>query len=355
MNNNSLSKIYEDHCGKVSDKWSSYLTEYNRIFANHRNKPICLLEIGVQNGGSLEIWSKYFENATSLIGCDNNSECLKLTYDNLNIQVVNGDATNPAILERIVKLSKNYDIIIDDGSHKSGDIIKSFALYFPILKNGGLYIIEDLHCSYWEAFDGGLFDPNSSLSFFKLFIDVINQEHWEIPLSKADIFRSIFLKYEINIPNEILSKIHSIEFVNSMCIIRKEDDSENGIGYRVISGLIEKISTGYLDKNREKYQKENFSSKSRNAYHHKQYNIEEIYDQFHLDLQSKNATQIINNLTAKVSEDATIIENLRKTISEQRDQIYLLNKIIDNYHSSISWRLTKPIRAFAKIINKLYY
>ncbi|HEX9872458.1 MAG TPA: hypothetical protein VGC99_28455, partial [Candidatus Tectomicrobia bacterium] len=48
----TLEQLYAEHSGKVSDKWSSYLTEYGRIFADYRHKPIRLLEIGVQNGGS---------------------------------------------------------------------------------------------------------------------------------------------------------------------------------------------------------------------------------------------------------------------------------------------------------------
>jgi len=43
--------------GKVSDKWDSYLPIYDRLFGPRKDDAIGLLEIGVQNGGSLEIWS----------------------------------------------------------------------------------------------------------------------------------------------------------------------------------------------------------------------------------------------------------------------------------------------------------
>ena len=62
MNKKSLWKIYHDHQDKVSDKWSLYLTEYERIFADFQDKPISIFEIGIQNGGSLEIYGKYFSN-----------------------------------------------------------------------------------------------------------------------------------------------------------------------------------------------------------------------------------------------------------------------------------------------------
>ena len=57
MNNKSLQQMYFEHHGKVSDKWSLYLREYDRIFGPYRSSKIAMLEIGIQNGGSLEIWS----------------------------------------------------------------------------------------------------------------------------------------------------------------------------------------------------------------------------------------------------------------------------------------------------------
>ena len=70
MAKKTLKQLYGEHKGKVSDKWFSYLSEYERIFASYREMPLRLLEIGVQNGGSLEIWSKYFHKAEKLLGCD---------------------------------------------------------------------------------------------------------------------------------------------------------------------------------------------------------------------------------------------------------------------------------------------
>ena len=147
MSRKMLHQLYAEHAGKVSDKWSLYLTEYDRLFDDCRDKPIRLLEIGIQNGGSLEIWSKYFSNATALIGCDINPDCGRLSYDDPRVAVVIGDANAPDVCEQVFQRSPQFDIIIDDGSHLSSDIIKSFALYFPRVVEGGIFIAEDLHCS----------------------------------------------------------------------------------------------------------------------------------------------------------------------------------------------------------------
>ena len=91
MNKKTLRELYEQHEGKVSDKWSIYLTEYDRFFGSYRDDAIRLLEIGIQNGGSLEIYSKYFKNANLFLGCDINPDCAKLRFDDERIKVIIGD------------------------------------------------------------------------------------------------------------------------------------------------------------------------------------------------------------------------------------------------------------------------
>jgi len=73
--NKLLTEIAEIDHEKVWDKWSSYLPFYQKLLTPHQNDPIRLLEIGVQNGGSLEDWSKYLPNAEAIIGCDINPKC----------------------------------------------------------------------------------------------------------------------------------------------------------------------------------------------------------------------------------------------------------------------------------------
>ena len=117
MTQPTLIEHYKAHEGRVSDKWSLYLDEYERLFAPHRNKPIHLLEIGVQNGGSLEIWAKYFPQAQQIVGCDINPACAQLSYTNPTVNVVVGDVNKDDTLAQVFKHAEQYDIVIDDGSH----------------------------------------------------------------------------------------------------------------------------------------------------------------------------------------------------------------------------------------------
>lgn len=152
----TLENICREHDGKVFDKWTAYLGQYDRLFAPYRERPVRLLEIGIQNGGSLEIWNKFFVAAERLVGCDITAECARLQYDDPRIGVVVADATTDDALEQVLALSPDFDIIIDDGSHRSEDIVRCFHRYFPHLRPGGLYVVEDLCCSYWKEFDGGI-------------------------------------------------------------------------------------------------------------------------------------------------------------------------------------------------------
>ncbi len=239
-----LRELYDSHSGKVSDKWSIYIDEYHSIFGEYRNENIKLLEIGIQNGGSLELWSRYFAKGDIFIGCDIDENCGGLDYTDDRIHVVVGDANAETTYQSIVALSTGFNIIIDDGSHKSSDIIKSFLIYFNKVIDGGIYIVEDLHCSYWKNFDGGLFHPYSSISFFKNIVDIINHEHWGVENSRKSLIEDFARKYGIDIDEEALASIHSIEFINSMCVIHKASAERNALGKRIIVGETATVAPG---------------------------------------------------------------------------------------------------------------
>ncbi len=232
----SLKALYEQHQGKESDKWSLYLSEYDRLFADYREQPVRLLEIGVQNGGSLEIWSRYFIHAQRIVGCDINPDCARLRYADERISVIVGDANTDRTEAEIAALCPAFDLIVDDGSHRSDDIVRSFVRYFRRLADGGLYVAEDLHCSYWARFRGGLHDPASSMAFFRRLTDVVNHEHWGTPALRSSVLEPFAREYGIDIGDALLSHIHSIEFANSLCVIRKCAPAVNLLGERIAAG-----------------------------------------------------------------------------------------------------------------------
>lgn len=387
MRNKSLNQLYQEHEGKVSDKWSSYLNEYDRLFDGYRDVSIRLLEIGIQNGGSLEIWSSYFPQARSLVGCDINPACDLLRYEDNRIEVVVGDANDASIFDRILQNNPEFDIIIDDGSHESGDIVKSFCLYFQRLADGGVFVVEDMHCSYWKQFEGGLFYPYSSMTFFKRLADVINHEHWGVDKTRADILNGTFSKYDCRLDDKFLSHIHSVEFINSMCVIRKR--ANIGLGHRIIAGSTEFVVPGHKKLNGIQYHLESIYDQSNNDWSNRTSAPDEVISEIQSNLDEANsriviltneatereinisvlakieqefrqATTRINSLTEAVSaRDDRIVEFVQSTIQKEDQISNLKQRLLENIdeiqqlRASTSWRVTKPIRVVKSLLMRI--
>lgn len=234
QNSNSFREVFFAHEGKYSDKWDSYLDVYDQFLNNIRYNRVNILEIGVQNGGSLEIWDEYFPNALSIVGCDINEKCSQLNFQSPKIKVVIGDAASGTTKTKLIKLAKSYSLIVDDGSHHSRDIIDNFTSLFPLLEPHGLYVVEDMCCSYWSDFGGGLNENRSAMSFFKSLTDVVNFQHWGL----GDIQTHFHSHFGVSISAELalaLSQIRSVTFINSMCVINRQE-AKSDIGPRIGGG-----------------------------------------------------------------------------------------------------------------------
>lgn len=232
----SLRIIYQEHKGKVSDKWELYLDVYDRVFAHWRELPVTLVEVGVQNGGSLEIWPQFFSKGVAFIGCDIDPKCASLRYEDPRISVVVGNINSGVAAQALRSHARSCDIFIDDGSHASHDIILSFINYFQFIKPGGLYVIEDIHCSYWSSHEGGIVCASSSMNFFKLVCDVLNYQHWQSQIAIESLLSTFFPGKKC--PDySVFSEIFSMTFYNSMCVIEKcREGLSSSLGQRIIVG-----------------------------------------------------------------------------------------------------------------------
>lgn len=247
-----LQTLFDHHEGKATDKWQCYLQIYDKVLQERRSGLKSLLEIGIQNGGSLEIWAKYFESAQIVLGCDINEACKELSFEDSRIRTIIGDANKRDTREKITSLCPQFDLIIDDGSHTSKDIIATVVNFLPLLNDDGILIVEDLHCSYWNGYDGGLHFPYSSVSFLTRLVDIINFEHWGLEKDRASHLTAFLRHYEIDEKLTALDTIHSIEFANSTAIIRKRPSSENTLGERRIRGKEAKVIPEILKKSPER-------------------------------------------------------------------------------------------------------
>ena len=170
-----LAKYYK------TDKWGghNYTPRYQTHFEHLRDKPINLLEIGIggykrdgAGGASLRMWKAFFPKA-QIVGIDIED---KSFVDEDRIRSYQGDQTDPELLHRVNDECGPFDIIIDDGSHRSAHIIATFAILFPLLAENGIYVVEDTQTSYWPERGGSddRYDPNTSMAMLKNLCDGLN-------------------------------------------------------------------------------------------------------------------------------------------------------------------------------------
>ncbi|MFM7009923.1 MAG: class I SAM-dependent methyltransferase, partial [Betaproteobacteria bacterium] len=321
----TLLDLYKSHTGKVSDKWALYLREYDRLFAPYRDQPISMLEIGVQNGGSLEIWSQYFPNAQKFVGCDINPDCAQLRYEDPRIAVIVGDASAPKTQAKVLEQSASFDLIIEDGSHTSSDIVKAFARYFPALKTGGLFVAEDLHCSYWQEYEGGIFHPYSSITFFKHLADMVNHEHWGVEKNRTDLIAGFKQLLEIDLEEEILSQISSIEFINSICIIRKKETIENLLGTRNVAGLNSEVVPTIRSLANAKSEP---LPQTANVW----------------STLKKSPAETYQDLVHEINQTKDLVGQLRNEIETKKAEVAHLSQLVSAMQGSRSWRYTAALR-----------
>ncbi len=136
-----LCKMFECDKGIVHE----YHKVYETVLSKYRDREINLFEIGLDGGNSLPVWENYLPLA-KIYGMD-----ISKKYKIKRGETFIGDQNNINDLSKIVKSIPKCDVIIDDGSHVSSHQIKSFQYLFQnLLDWGGVYIIEDIECSYWR-------------------------------------------------------------------------------------------------------------------------------------------------------------------------------------------------------------
>lgn len=200
----NLWQIYLEQKQPASYKWTHYTPIYEKHFAQWKDKSLFLLEIGVHQGGSLHMWSKYFGPLATIVGVDIDVECKK--YEKNNVYVRIGDQSDKHFLQSIIDEFGVPDIVLDDGSHMQEDIYKTFEFLYPKLGKNSMYVVEDTHTCYWKKYNGGLNDPNSFLNRSKEYTDQLNIEHTKGELQ----------------PNDLLKGTFSISYYNSIVIFEKQ-------------------------------------------------------------------------------------------------------------------------------------
>jgi hypothetical protein len=205
--NDDCSQLFFAHTGRIVHKWIHYLPIYHKEFARFRNSPVKFLEIGVNEGGSLELWRKYFGSAATIFGIDIDPRCKSRVSLPNEVRIGSQDDEN--FLIGVLNAMGVPDVILDDGSHIGRHQQASFQILFPKLKVGGLYVIEDIHTAYWpEIFEGGYRREGTAIEVAKTLVDDMHgwyHDKGQKLVSKSDVA--------------------SVRFYNSIVVIEKGKNS----------------------------------------------------------------------------------------------------------------------------------
>jgi hypothetical protein len=171
----------------------SYADLYFRLFNHCRNSVKLVFECGIGSvdpeitsnmgskgmpGASLRVWRDYFPNAT-IYGADIDSKTL-FQADRILTHLI--DQTNrESIINFWSSIGKdNFDLILDDGLHTFEAGTCLFENSFNKLREGGIYIIEDINPQQLVQY----------INYFKrlnIFVDVINLLRPSIPLTDNSV------------------------------------------------------------------------------------------------------------------------------------------------------------------------
>jgi len=155
----NYSPIYEKYCKKIKD-----------------NK-LNILEVGVAAGHSLACWYQYFPNS-QINGIDIKDEDY-IQYKGIRLKYNKLDCLNKSDIDNYKKNTEEFDIVIDDSYHDHPFFETNLINFFPKIKRGGLYFLEDFKNS------------DDKLIGIREFNTKYNRKLWKYNLTMKEIFEKI--------------------------------------------------------------------------------------------------------------------------------------------------------------------
>lgn len=197
-----VAELFFGNSGPTVHKWLHYLPIYDELLKPYVGTDVKMLEIGVFQGGSLALWRRYLGGKAVIFGVDIKQECARFNGEYGQVRV--GSQADDGFLRTVVSEMGGLDVVLDDGSHVAEHQRASFDTLFPLLAEGGLYIIEDMHTAYWWDFGGGLRRRGTAIEFLKAKIDDMHAHYYR---AEGD--------------RHPRGDIESIQFFDSIAVVRK--------------------------------------------------------------------------------------------------------------------------------------
>jgi hypothetical protein len=192
--------------GRLVHKWRHYFDIYHRHFARFRGEAVTMIEIGIFNGGSLQMWRDYLGPQATIVGVDVNPECTRFAEPGIDIVI--GDQADNAFLRSLADRYPDFAILLDDGGHRMHQQIATFQEMYPRLRSDGVYLCEDTHTSYMPVFGGGYRHPGTFIETAKSLVDRLNAFHSKGHSELA--------------PDDFTRTTDSMHFYDSVIVIEKK-------------------------------------------------------------------------------------------------------------------------------------
>ncbi len=188
-----------NRAGKPLDKWVHYFPVYERHLAAYRGTAARVLEIGVYRGGGLELLRHFLGPEPNIVGIDIDETARQAVGDLYPVEL--GDQADPEFLRGVAEKHGPFDVVIDDGGHTMHQQIVSVETLFPLLNQGGTYIVEDCHTSYWPEYANAQPGGQTFIEWLKDRTDDIHAFHhsvaehlsepWQAALSGIHVYDSV--------------------------------------------------------------------------------------------------------------------------------------------------------------------
>jgi hypothetical protein len=92
-------------------------------------------------GNSLRAWRDYFTNA-NIYGIDVDENTM---FEENRIKTYCSSSMDKYTMDNILSKLPQFDMVVDDGLHTMEANLETLKIVFPYLKNGGIYVIEDVN------------------------------------------------------------------------------------------------------------------------------------------------------------------------------------------------------------------
>lgn len=157
----------------------NYASFYEPYFEKYERPAI--LELGTYHGGSTRMFNDYYDGDCEIYTVDITASAYDYVSDMSNVHFFLEDISTYEGVERLCEQLKGikFDIILDDASHVSEQQFCCLYGLNKLLKEDGIYIIEDIHFSrIWDQ------NPIETPLYFVTFLN-------EVPFYSHDKYKEL--------------------------------------------------------------------------------------------------------------------------------------------------------------------